>query len=232
MGLGRIALDADMVGFTVVLPVVAGGGDVLFPFIDVCGGNCMVVALKSAAVLLPALFRAGGILVVGLMLGAEVLAMDDLLQLIIGVGIPQGRVAAHSGQLFFGIVFAQILAILFATRTICRKSLLQFDQDMISDVDAGAGNCRIRSAFHIIQPDISVFSTINVDRDGFSITGFAANGINATMYRVDMGIIFDGDARIAHIARIVEITFISYRSTVLAGSVFNGGIALNDDLRA
>ena len=53
------------------------------------------------------------------------------------------------------------------------------------------------------------------------------------MYRVDMGIIFDGDARIAHIARIVEITsFISYRSTVLAGSVFNGGIALNDDRRA
>ena len=31
----------------------------------------------------------------------------------------------------------------------------------------------------------------------------------------------DGDARIDHIARIVEITFISYRSTVLAGSVFN-----------
>ena len=101
----------------------------------------MVVPLKSAAVLLPALFRAGGILVAGLMFGAEVLAMDDLLQYTIVVGIPQGRVVAHSGQLFFGIVFAQILAIVFFTRTICRKSLLHFDQDTIPDVDAGAGNC-------------------------------------------------------------------------------------------
>ena len=94
----------------------------------------------------------------------------------------------------------------------------------------------------VIKPDERSEKTIefidngysggNVDRDGFSITGFAANGINATLYRVDMGIIFDGDARIDHIARIVEITFISYRSTVLAGSVFNGGIALNDDRRA
>ena len=75
--------------------------------------------------------------------------MDDLLQLIIGVGIPQGRVAAHSGQLFFGIVFAQILAILFVTRTICRKSLLQFDQDMIPDVDAGARNCRTLSVYAV-----------------------------------------------------------------------------------
>ena len=90
----------------------------------------------------------------------------------------------------------------------------------------------------VIKPDERSEKTIefidngysggNVDRDGFSITGFAANGINATMYRVDMGIIFDGDARIAGSA---GITVISYRSVVLAGSVFNGGIALNDDLR-
>ena len=37
-----------------------------------------------------------------------------------------------------------------------------------------------------------------------------------------------GDARIAGSA---GITVISYRSVVLAGSVFNGGISLNDDLR-
>ena len=191
----------------------------------------MVVALKSAAVLLPALFRAGGILVVGLMFGAEVLAMDDLLQYTIVVGIPQCRVVAHSGQRFFGIVFAQILAILFVTRTICPESLLHFDQNMIPDAEIGAGDHCILSAYaaHLAQLDISVFSTINVDRDGFSITGFAANGISATIYRVDMGIIFDGDARIAGSA---GITVTSYRNVVLAGNLFNGGIALNDDLRA
>ena len=157
MDLGRIALDADMVGIPVVLPVMAKGGDVLFPAIGVCGGNCMVVTLKSASVLLPALFRAGGILVVGLMFGAEVLAMDDFLQVII-VRYTTGPYCRPQWSAPFSALFlAQILAIVFFTRTIFGDLCFHFDQDTIPDVDAGARNCRIRSAFHIIQPDISVF---------------------------------------------------------------------------
>ena len=200
MVLGRIALDADMVGFTVVLPNVAQCGDGLHPRIFMILAGSMFLALKGAVVLYPAIFHAGGILVADLIFFAEVLAMDDLLQLIIVVGIPQSRVvghARHRGQLFFGIVFAQILAILFATRTICPMSLLQFDQDMIPDVDAGARDHRIHSVYaaHIAQLDISVFSTVNVDSD--FLTGFAptANGNFISrcrsIYRIDFGVAAD-----------------------------------------
>lgn len=141
---------------------------ILRPLVFMLRVDSVVIFLKGAFVLHPAIFRAVGILVVGLMFGAEVLAMHDLLQYTIEVGIPQLRIIANGiykaaccgvtscAYRSLGTVHTDIL-------TIRRCPLFHFKQHIVADVDLSSGNCAELSGYCTVLADLnfSVLSAIN-----------------------------------------------------------------------
>jgi len=126
------------------------------------------IALKGAFVLHPAIFRAVGILVVGLMFGAEVLAMDDLLQHTIVVSIPQLRIIANgvykaAGCGVISCAYRSLSTVHIDILIIRRFPWFHFKQHIVADVDLGAGNCTELSGYCTVLADLnfSVLSAVN-----------------------------------------------------------------------
>ena len=170
VGVGRSHMVSvtDMVGVTVVLPVMAQSGDSLRPLVDMLRGSGMPIALIGASVLHPAIFRAGGILAADLFFGANIFAMDDLLLPAFTV-VPQLRIIANgvykaAGCGVISCAYRSLSTFHIDILSIRRFPWFHFKQHIVTDVDLGTGNRTIFSNYLNVIADLnfSVCSAVNV----------------------------------------------------------------------
>ena len=157
VGVGRshIVSVTDMVGVTVVLPVMAQSWKLICPSTVTTVVGCSVLIVAS--IICRARCSAGGFFfnVLGWTFFAEVLAMDDLLQFIIDVEIPQLCIiangvykAACSGVItscaYLSLSTVHIdIRVVVVVPVVPVLLLFHFKQHIVADVDRGTGNCTI-----------------------------------------------------------------------------------------
>ena len=131
-------------------------------------GSGIPIALIGASVLHPAIFRAGGILAADLFFGANIFAMDDLLQSTIRT-VPQLRIIANgvykaAGCGVISCAYRSLSTFHIDILSIRRFPWFHFKQHIVTDVDLGTGNRTIFSNYLNVIADLnfSVCSAVNV----------------------------------------------------------------------
>ena len=210
----------------------------LFGMLRVDSAVIALKALKGAFVRFAAGGSAGSGGFIHQLFLAKVLAMDDLLQFIIVVGIPQLRIIANGiykaaccGVTSFAYLSLNLIPsiVFYLDILVIRPSrLLHFKQHIVADFDLGGGNRTLASNYCTVLAELnfSVSSAVNVHFNFSARTPVeipaADTGGSCSRSCIDGGIVLYIDLHISIVT--------SDRNRIIATCRLDGHMALNGDI--